>query len=98
MRFEFINKDLRSLYTDEKNAHRYPPGLVDSFFDVIAIITNAANENDIRALTSLHYEKLKGKREGQVSLRLNDQFRLIIQIIDETTGKKIQIIEIVDYH
>ena len=98
MRFEFKNKDLLLLYKEEKNSHHYPSGVVDAFFEVMVIISSAQNENDIRAFKSLHFEKLRGNREGQFSLKLNKQFRLIIQIEKDKTGKLLWIIEIVDYH
>ena len=98
MRFEFKDKDLFLLYTEEKNAHRYPPGVLDSLFEVMAIIASASSEMDIWAFKSLHYEKLSGSRKGQVSLRLNNQFRLILQIEKDEKGQWIWIIEIVDYH
>lgn len=98
MRFVFINKDLHQLYTENKNAHRYPPGVVDAFFEVMAIIESAVNEADVRAFKSLHYEKLSGGRAGQISLRLNKQFRLIVQIATDENGKLLWIIELTDYH
>lgn len=98
MRFEFKDKDLLLLYTEEKNAHRYPSGVVEAFFDVMAIIESAISEMDIRAFKSLRFEKLAGNRAGQFSLRLNKQYRLIIQIEKDEQGKLLWIIEIVDYH
>lgn len=98
MRFVFKNKDLLLLYTEEKNAHRYPSGVVEAFFDVMAIIENATSEADIRAFKSLHFEKLRGNRPGQISLRLNKQYRFIIQIEKDEQGKLLWIIEINDYH
>jgi proteic killer suppression protein len=98
VRFEFKDKDLLLLYTEEKNAHRYPSGVVEAFFDVMAIIESAISEMDIRAFKSLRFEKLTGNRAGQFSLRLNKQYRLIIQIEKDEQGKLLWIIEIVDYH
>ena len=98
MRFVIKDKDLLLLYTKEKNAHRYPSGVVDAFFEVMAVIASANNEADIRAFKSLHFEKLGGKRVGQISLRLNKQYRLIIQIEKDEQGKLLWIIELVDYH
>lgn len=98
MRFEFKDKNLLLLYKEEKNAHRYPAGVVEAFFDIMAIISSASNEMDIRAFKSLHYEKLKGDRAEQISLKLNKQYRLILEIKKDQNDKKIWIIEIVDYH
>ena len=98
MRFEFKEKSLLLLYTEGKNSHHYPAKVVDAFFDVMATISSAENENDIRAFKYLHYEKLKGKRKDQISLKLKEQFRLIIKIEKDDCEKLIWIIEIVDYH
>jgi proteic killer suppression protein len=98
MRFEFRSKELLLLYTEEKDAHRYPPGIVDSFFEVMAVIASATSEADIRALKSLHYEKLSHDRAGQYSLRLNKQFRLVFQIEQDEQGKCLWVMEITDYH
>jgi toxin HigB-1 len=98
LRFDFRSRDLLLLYTEDRAARGYPPGVIDSFFEVMAIIANAKNETDIRVFKSLHFEKLSGGRRGQSSLRLNKQYRLIVQIETDEAGKLIWIIEIVDYH
>ena len=98
MRFVFKDQDLLMLYTLGANARRYPPGVVDAFFDVMAVIASATNEMDIRTLKSLHFEKLSGNRSHQHSLRLNKQYRLIIEISRDEQGKAIWVIEIIDYH
>lgn len=64
----------------------------------MAAIKSAVSEADLRALKSLHYEKLSGNREGQRSLRLNNLQRLIVQVEEDEKGKLFSIIEIVDYH
>lgn len=71
MRFKFKSDDLFLLYTQEIGARRYPKSTLNGFFDVMAIIANAEDERDIRAFVSLHFEKLKGDRVGQCSLRLD---------------------------
>jgi proteic killer suppression protein len=68
VRFEFRNNKLKDLYTHEKNAHKYP-GVVDDFFDVMAIIDSALDERDLYALKGLRFEKLSGKREFKDSDR-----------------------------
>jgi len=50
-------------------------------------------------LKSLHFEKLKGKRKNQHSIKLNDQYRLIVELVQiNAKVKTIKIIEIIDYH
>lgn len=58
----------------------------------------AADERDLYAMKSLHYEKLKGKRAHQRSLKLNDQWRLVMRTESGDDGRVIILIEIIDYH
>jgi proteic killer suppression protein len=49
-------------------------------------------------LKSLHFEKLQGSRVGQYSMRLNDQWRLIIKFKSKGGDKTVLVISIEDYH
>ena len=99
MRFKFKKNKIKLLYTEEKNAHKYP-GVVDDFFEVMAIIAAAETEQDLYANKGLRFEKLSGKRgkENQRSLRLNKQWRLIVVLEKDEDGKYVLIIDIEDYH
>lgn len=99
MYFTFKKKKLELLYTEEKDAHKYPD-ILDNFFEVIAIIESIENEQDLYSFKGLRFEKLKGKRgkQGQYSLRLNQQWRLIVSLEEDEEGKYILIIDIEDYH
>ena len=98
MRFCFADKKLEKLYTEEKDAHKYPDGVVDAFFDVMAVIAAAKDERDLRRLKGLRYEKLKGQRGHQRSLRLNSQFRLVVEREEDEEGRFLWIVGIEDYH
>lgn len=100
MRFRFKSKKLEDLYTSEKGAHKYEPSVVEAFFDIMSTIDAMPDARDFYRLKSLHFEQLKGKRGkcGERSLRLNDQWRLIIAIEKDTEGKYVLIINIEDYH
>ena len=98
MRFEFKNKKLAALYTEEKGARKYGAAVVAAFFDVMDVINNAKDERDLYALKSLRYEQLKGARSHQRSIRLNRQFRLIIERQRDEQGRYLLIINIEDYH
>jgi plasmid maintenance system killer protein len=76
LRFIFANKKLGPLYTSGASAAKYPPEVVDAFFDKMAVIRAARDENDLRALKSLHCEKLLGERglRGERSIRLTGNF------------------------
>ncbi len=87
MRFVFKRKRERELYYHETGAEKYPPAVVAAFFRVMSLIDAALNENEFRAFRSRKFKKLKGDREGKRSLRLNDQYRLIVTIEQDNQGK-----------
>ena len=62
----------------------------------MGLISAAPTEQDSYRMKSLHYEKLKGKRSHQRSMRLNDQFRLIVEI--ETVPQRIVVIVAIEKH
>ncbi len=98
MRFGFRHKRLEDLYTEERDARRYPDAVVQRFFDVIGTIAAAKDERDLYAIRGLRFEKLPGDRAGQHSLRLGDQWRLIVTLEDDDRGRCLVVEEIVDYH
>lgn len=100
MRFIFKKKKIEELYTKEKNAHKYPNEVVDAFFEVMAIINAVASEQDLYAFKGLRFEKLSGQlgKQNQRSLRLNQQWRLIVVIEEDNNGNYLLIVDIVDYH
>jgi proteic killer suppression protein len=100
VRFIFKKVKIEKLYTEEKNAHKYPNEVVDAFFDVMATIDAAASEQDLYAFKGLRFEKLLGRRgkQNQRSLRLNQQWRLIVVIEEDNNGNYLLIVDIEDYH
>ena len=51
---------------------------------------------DLAALPGNRFEALKGKRKGQYSIRINDQWRVCFEWPDKSPGPTN--VEIVDYH
>ena len=98
MDFEFADDDLERMYYDENAEGGDPGGIVKRFRKVMSWIDGAADERDLYELKSLHFEKLKGKRKHQRSLKINDQWRLIVEIVGEHPQKRIRVIGIEDYH
>jgi len=96
--FDFANRKMQRLYAEERGAQRYPSQVVDAFFKVMRTIEGAKDEQDLRAMKHLHFEKLKGKRQHQRSLVLHGPFRLVVQLIEDDDGTYLLIEEIVDYH
>ena len=93
----FSKKKLERLYTRGVGARDYPEGVVDSFLLRVRTIEQAKDERDLRALASLHFEKLKGKYAGCYSVRLRDRWRLILKIVTEEK-RKIVIIDELSQH
>lgn len=99
MRIRFGDDELRKLYEDPNHrAPQYGRDLIKAFRKKVGLIVAAASELDLRALRSLHLEKLRGDRVGQHSIRLNDQWRLILILETDADGKVVVILEIADYH
>jgi toxin HigB-1 len=99
MEVEFEDEDLRHLYEDATfRLKGIGPDLAKAFRKVVGLVVSAQDERDLRAMRSLRFEKLEGKRQGQCSLRLNQQWRLIVRIVDQKNGNLVMVIDIVDYH
>ena len=56
---------------------------------------NAENINDLRIPPANHLEQLSRDREGQYSIRVNNQFRICFTVHGQNNIKDV---EIVDYH
>ncbi len=56
----------------------------------------AASANDLATLPGNRFEALKGKRKGQYSIRINDQWRVCFEWPAGAKGPSN--VEIVDYH
>ena len=61
-------------------------------------IAAAPDEKDFYNLKSLCFKKLKGDRSTQYSMRLNDQWRLVLELINRNGKKIVLILGIEDYH
>jgi len=57
-------------------------------------LDSATSLEDLRALRGNHLEALKGKRKGQYSIRINDQYRICFKWKTEGPTD----VEITDYH
>ena len=98
MDVEFDDDDLDRLETDANFTAGFSQDIVRSYRKKMQQIRASRDERDLMALKSLHFEKLKGNREGQHSIRLNLQWRLVLEIRGSHPCKIVGIIEIVDYH
>ena len=60
----------------------------------LLVLDAAGSLNDLRVPSSNRLEKLVGRREGQYSIRINDQWRICFR----WKGGDARQVEIVDYH
>jgi proteic killer suppression protein len=64
----------------------YSRPLVRQFRRLMNLIRQVPNEAELAKFRSRHFEKLKGKRQHQHSLRLDIHWRLIVEIEDRPGG------------
>ncbi|WP_236579360.1 type II toxin-antitoxin system RelE/ParE family toxin [Pseudanabaena sp. lw0831] len=60
----------------------------------LARISAATSLEDLRELRGNRLETLQGDREGQYSIRINDQYRICFRWLQENAYD----VEIIDYH
>lgn len=98
MDIEFADEQLERLGSDPQDAGGFPPGIAKAFRRRLWFIANATGVADLYALRGARFEKLRGDRAGQYSMRLNDQWRLILELVGPESEETVRVIEIVDYH
>ena len=58
------------------------------------LLNSAESLNDLKVLPANRLEKLSGRREGQYSIRINDQYRICFYWKESGPAQ----VEITDYH
>ena len=98
MQCRFVDRKQEALESGATATIGHGRALDRAFRMRMQFIRGAKDVSDLRAWKSLHFEKLKGDRAGQWSIRLKDQWRLVIEIESDAAGQVIVIVEVVDYH
>ncbi len=98
MEIEFADESLALIETDDAGKTKLPIAVIRSARKKLVMLRAAPDDRTLRNWKGLRYEKLKGDRDGQRSIRLNDQFRLVFLLDDEADPKKITILAVEDYH
>jgi toxin HigB-1 len=88
MEIEFKTADLYKLETDRNFTGGHAREIVKAYRKRIQIIQAATDERDLYAIKGNRFEKLKGDRSHQCSLRLNDKMRLIVEIAEGSPKNK----------
>jgi proteic killer suppression protein len=82
---KIFNRDYSKKFSKEIN---------ELAFRKLRMLHRATIINDLRVPPGNKLKKLKGDREGQYSIRINDQWRICFQ----WSGQDASNVEIVDYH
>jgi proteic killer suppression protein len=75
-------------------SRRLPDEIHQAALRKLRMLNNAISLNDLRIPPANRLEKLSGSREGQYSIRINDQWRVCFEWRDNNAYE----VEIVDYH
>lgn len=89
----FRNDDTETVFW-RLRVRRFPPDIQRRAQRKLAMLNNAIDLNDLRTPPGNRLESLSGDRNGQYSIRINDQWRICFVWSE---GNAYQV-EIVDYH
>ena len=89
----FADKETEKVYNQEFS-RKLPQAIQRTALRKLIMIDNAGCLEDLRIPPANRLEALQGDREGQYSIRINDQYRICF-VVD---GDDFFDIEIVDYH
>ena len=98
MKIKFGNNDLALICSDQAHKLGLPIGVIKSARRKLIELDAAPDERTLRNWKSLNYKKLSGDRDGQRSIRLNDQYRLVFTLDESQQPPVIIILEIGDTH
>ena len=98
MEIEFADSSLALIETDHAGNTGLPVPVIKSARRKLIAMRAASDERALRNWKSLHYEKLKGDRDGQRSVRLNEKYRMVFVLDSDTEPQKATILSVEDYH
>lgn len=89
----FKDKEAEKIF-NRKRSKRFSADVQRKAFRKLRMINRSQNINDLRVPPANRLEKLKGSRDGQFSIRINDRWRICFEWRNNDAFK----VEIVDYH
>lgn len=89
----FADKETEKVY-HQQFSKKLPQSIQRIALRKLLMIDNAENINDLRIPPANRLELLHGDREGQYSIRINDQYRICFSM----KSKDFYNVEIIDYH
>ncbi|MEX2515521.1 MAG: type II toxin-antitoxin system RelE/ParE family toxin [Gammaproteobacteria bacterium] len=89
----FKDKEAARIWYGDKSKN-LPPEIQIVARRKLRMLNNARSLTDLKAPPANRLEALKGKRKGQYSIRINDQWRICFVWLDGNVDE----VEITDYH
>ena len=89
----FRDPETEAIY-NQKTSKEIPYEVQKNVLRKLIMINAAKDERDLRIPPSNHFERLKGDRLGQVSIRINDKYRICFRLENNDCYD----VEITDYH
>jgi proteic killer suppression protein len=89
----FKDTQTRQFYQRQRS-RKLPSDIQQVALRKLRMLNNALSINDLRVPPANRLEKLSGDREGQWSIRINDQWRICFEWQEGDAYN----VEIVDYH
>ena len=93
MIINFNDKETEKIYY-QRFSRKLPQEIQRIALRKLILIDNADSVEDLRLPPGNHLEQLQGDREGQYSIKINDQYRICFC----ADGNRFYNVEIVDYH
>jgi toxin HigB-1 len=90
----FRDAETKRLWLTGTSRRNPPPSLRRAALRKLQLLESATRLEDLRATPGNRLEAMKGDREGQLSIRINDQYRVCFIWRDCDAFE----VEIVDYH
>ena len=97
MRVRFLNDELDRMETDPRYRGPFPFALVKAYAKRMWQLRAIADERDLYRNKGMHFEKYQAV-PGQHSIRLNKQYRLIVELEGDAPNKTVVIVKVTDYH
>lgn len=98
MEIEFADADLALIETDDAAKTKLPIAVIKAARRKLTLLRAAPDDRSLRNWKSLHYEKLKGDRDGQRSIRVNNSHRIVFLLDSDTEPQIATILSVEDYH
>ncbi|MCJ7532901.1 MAG: type II toxin-antitoxin system RelE/ParE family toxin [Anaerolineales bacterium] len=89
----FKDSETEKIYKRQRS-RKLPPDIQQVALRKLRMLNNAFSINDLRMLPANRLEKLSEDREGQYSIRINNQWRICFEWQESNAYQ----VEIVDYH